>query len=65
MEPIPEHVDRKVPERLMRFEWFPKCPDGHRWWSCAHEELASKPIGFGIMVAGAWLIALGIVEKLA
>jgi len=38
--------------RLTSFKWFPPCPDGHRWYRCAHEELALRPIGFGLMAVG-------------
>ena len=49
---------------LKGFEWFPKCPDGHRWYACAHEELALPEIGIGMILVGSISIIVGLTEVL-
>jgi len=39
-----------------------KCPDGHRWWACAHPELAHRELGAWVMGTGAALIVVGLLE---
>mgnify|MGYP001593514340 CR=1 FL=1 len=42
-----------------------RCPEhGFLSLRCAHPELANRPLGFAIMVIGAWIIALGLTEVL-
>ena len=41
-------------------KWFPKCPDGHRWWKCRHEELAHPVIGKCLMSVGAFEFVVGV-----
>lgn len=41
---------------------MPKCPDGHRWWACAHEELAHPVIGFAMMTVGLLGVLLGVTQ---
>ena len=44
--------------------WFPACPDGHRWWECAHPELANRPVGAALMVIGALMVVLAFAERM-
>lgn len=39
-----------------------KCPDGHRWWACAHPELANRPMGVALMAVGGLLMVVGLLE---
>lgn len=43
---------------------FPRCPDGHRWWECAHPELANRPLGIAVMSTGGALAVVGLLELL-
>ena len=42
--------------------FFPRCPDGHRWYACRHEELRQPLIGKLLVIVGAATIGMGIIE---
>jgi len=37
-----------------------KCPDGHRWYRCAHEELAHPTLGALLMCVGIFQAFVGV-----
>jgi len=37
-----------------------RCPDGHKWWACAHEEIAHPVLGSILMCVGLFHLFLGV-----